>query len=107
MPAVKNDNLLVFSIIIPAYNYSKTLGRAIDSVLGKEGDDFEIIIVDDGSTDGTFSVAASYCWLYPEKISYYLQENQGPAAARNKGAIVSESEYLFFLMPMTKWFKTF
>lgn len=97
MPAVKNDNLLVFSIIIPAYNYSKTLSRAIDSVLGQEGDDFEIIIVDDGSTDDTFSVAASYCRLYPEKISYYLQENEGPAAARNKGAIISEGEYLFFL----------
>ena len=97
MPAFADDSPLVFSIIIPAYNYSKTLGRAIDSVLGQEGDDYEIIIIDDGSTDDTSLVAKSYCERFPEKIAYYLQENQGPAATRNKGAVVSEGEYLFFL----------
>ena len=97
MAVVKSDNPLLFSLIIPVYNYGKTLGRAIDSVLGQEGNDYEIVIIDDGSTDDTSSVAKTYCEQHAEKITYYLQENQGPAAARNKGAVVSRGEYLFFL----------
>ena len=97
MPALKDDSLLVFSIIIPTYNYSMTLGRAIDSVLEQGGDDYQVVIIDDGSTDDTSSVAASYCRRFPEKISYHLQENQGPAAARNNGVTASRGEYIFFL----------
>lgn len=88
---------LMFSIIIPTFNYGETLGRAVDSVLNQEGDDYEIIIIDDGSTDDTALVAKVYCEQFPEKITYHLQKNKGPAEARNKGALVSEGEYLFFL----------
>lgn len=97
MQDLADDHSLTFSIIIPAYNYGGTLGRAVDSVLSQEGDDYEIIIVDDGSTDDTALVAKAYCDKFPEKITCYLQSNQGPAAARNKGASVSIGEYLFFL----------
>ena len=97
MPTLESSNHLLFSVIIPVYNYGKTLSRAIDSVMGQEGNDYEIVIIDDGSTDDTSLVGKSYCDRFPEKITCYLQENQGPAAARNKGAHVSRGEYLFFL----------
>jgi glycosyltransferase involved in cell wall biosynthesis len=97
MTTLEGDKPLLFSVIIPVYNYGKTLGRAIDSVLEQEGNDFEILIIDDGSTDDTSLVGKSYCDRFPKNITYYLQENQGPAAARNKGASVSRGEYLFFL----------
>jgi glycosyltransferase involved in cell wall biosynthesis len=92
------DNQVLFSVIIPTYNYGHTLGRAVDSVLAQEGgNDYEIIIADDGSTDETSKVAESYCEQYPEKMSYHYQENQGPAAARNNGIDSSVGEYIFLL----------
>ena len=97
MTILEGGNPLLFSVIIPVYNYGKTLGRAIDSVIEQEGNDYEVVIIDDGSTDDTSLVCKSYCDRFPKKITYYLQENQGPAAARNKGARVSRGEYLFFL----------
>jgi len=92
-----NKHQLVFSIIIPSYNYAKTLGRAINSILNQGGDDYEILIIDDGSTDNTPAIAGEYCKKFNNKIKYYLQENQGPATARNYGAKLSLGEYLFFL----------
>lgn len=97
MPNSEGDDQLLFSIIIPTFNYSSTLGRAIDSVLSQEGSDYEIIIADDGSTDETSIIAESYCERFPEKISYCFQENQGPAAARNNGVDASAGEYIFLL----------
>ena len=88
---------LIFSIIIPAYNYAHTLDRAIDSILGQSGDDYEILIIDDGSTDHTSKISDGYCQKFPKKIKYYLQDNQGPAAARNYGVEFSVGKYIFFL----------
>ena len=76
---------LMFSIIIPAYNYADVLDRSIRSVLNQTGDDFEILIIDDGSTDNTPKIMSGYQKEFPEKIKYFTQKNQGPAAARNKG----------------------
>lgn len=86
-----------FSIIIPTYNYAHFLPRAIDSCLGQSGDDWEIIVVDDGSTDDTAAVAARYSVQPAVRLRYLSQSNQGAAAARNHGARVAAGQYLLFL----------
>ena len=80
------------SVIIPCYNQAHFLGEAIDSVLAQSYPNFEIIVVDDGSTDNTSEVAGSYAGL-----RCIRQVNQGLAAARNAGLGQSNGEYLVFL----------
>lgn len=80
------------SVIIPCYNGARFLAEAIESVLAQTYSHFEIIVVDDGSTDGTSEVAARY-----SGVRYIHQENQGVSAARNHGAQESQSHYLVFL----------
>jgi amino acid adenylation domain-containing protein len=79
------------SVIIPAYNSAKFLPEAIESVLSQTYPVFEIVVVDDGSTDETKAV----CDRYP-KIKYIYQSNQGLIGARNTGIRVSAGEYLLF-----------
>jgi len=81
------------SVIIPTYNRAKYLCEAIDSVLAQTYKDYEIIVVDDGSTDDTKKVLAKY----GSSIRYYCQENSGIAVARNVGISLSEGEYIAFL----------
>ena len=69
------------SVVIPVFNGERFLRDAVQSVLDQRYAPLEIIIVDDGSTDGTASVARSL----PETVRYLHQTNQGPAAARNRG----------------------
>jgi glycosyltransferase involved in cell wall biosynthesis len=82
-----------FSVIIPAYNSDKTLARAIDSVLAQTWPAYEIIVVDDGSTDATATVAAGY----GNKVRYLRQDNAGVSAARNQGAQIASGDWLAFL----------
>jgi glycosyltransferase involved in cell wall biosynthesis len=83
-----------FSIIIPSFNRAHIIRRAIDSILKQIFDDFEIIIVDDGSTDDTrIAIEKLSC----EKIKYTYQENAGVCAARNNGVTLAKGEYLIFL----------
>lgn len=82
-----------FSVIIPAYNSETTLARAIDSVLVQSYPAQEIIVVDDGSTDGTSEVAARYA----SKIRYIRQDNAGVSSARNRGAQAASGDWLAFL----------
>ena len=82
----------LFSVIIPTYNYQQFLSEAIDSVLRQTCQDFEIIVVDDGSTDDTRSIVATY-----PSVRYFWQTNQGLAAARNTGIQKSTGRYLVFL----------
>jgi glycosyltransferase involved in cell wall biosynthesis len=89
-------NNIYFSIIIPCFNYGHTVGRAIESVLAQEGDDIEIIIINDGSTDDSEKIIKQYEKRY-EHVSYYYQENKGPAAARNRGIKFAKGNYLVFL----------
>lgn len=81
-----------FSLIIPSYNRAATLGRAIESILQQSYPAFEIIVVDDGSTDQTRQLLESY-----PQVTYYYQENQGVSAARNKGAEMATGDWLIFL----------
>ncbi len=80
------------SVIIPCYNQSHFLGEAIESVLRQTYAHYEIIIVDDGSTDETASVATSF-----EQARLVSQKNQGLAAARNAGLRASKGSYAVFL----------
>lgn len=81
------------SVIIPAYNASEYLSQTLDSVLGQTYRDFEIILVDDGSTDETDQVIAKY----RSHLNVVQQENKGPGAARNAGLNIAIGEYLAFL----------
>lgn len=69
------------SIVIPTYNHASFVGHAIQSVLQQEYQDYEIIVVDDGSQDHTATVVAAF----GEKVRYLWQENSGLSAARNRG----------------------
>lgn len=83
------------SIIIPTYNSGKYITQAIDSVLNQSYRDFEIIVVDDGSTDNTREVLSPY--IENLTIKYIYQSNQGPGAARNKGIEVASGKFICFL----------
>jgi glycosyltransferase involved in cell wall biosynthesis len=83
------------SVIIPAYNSAAYVCGALNSVLSQTLQDFEIIIVDDGSKDNTKEVVAPY--LGDSRIKYRYQENRGLPGARNAGARIAQSEYFAFL----------
>ena len=83
------------SVIIPTYNRAHLIGRAVQSVLNQTYQDFEIIIVDDGSTDDTYSLITSY--IRNEKIKYIKHNSRkGAQAARNTGIKNASSEYIAF-----------
>jgi glycosyltransferase involved in cell wall biosynthesis len=81
------------SVIIPTYNRADLIGEAIESVVNQTYDDFEIIIVDDGSADSTKEVVGRFSG----PIKYLYQENRGRSCARNKGFEVSSGDYICFL----------
>jgi glycosyltransferase involved in cell wall biosynthesis len=81
------------SVIIGAYNAERYLGEAIDSVLAQTHRPLELIVVDDGSTDGTAAVAESY----PPPVRCIRQENGGMAASRNRAVPEARGEFLAFL----------
>jgi len=83
------------SVIIPTYNCAKYLSEAIQSVLNQTYQDFEIIVVDDGSTDETKQILNPY--IEKNLIRYVYQNNQGPGAARNKGIEYAKGRYIAFL----------
>lgn len=82
-----------FSVIIPAYNSETTLACAIDSVLAQSYPAHEIIVIDDGSSDGTSGIAARY----GAKLRYIRQDNAGVSSARNHGAQAATGDWLAFL----------
>lgn len=81
------------SAVITAYNNADTIGPAIDSLLRQEFSRFEVIVVDDGSTDGTRKRVAGY----GEAVRLIWQENGGSARARNTGICSARGEYVAFL----------
>ena len=84
------------SVVIPCYNQARFLGEAIRSVLCQGYTDLEIIVVDDGSEDGTEEVASGYAKEDP-RVRLIRQENRGLAAARNRGLAEAGGEYVVFL----------
>lgn len=84
-----------FSIIIPSYNRAHIIERAIEGVLVQTFQDFEIIIVDDGSTDNTEGIIKKFS--NDLRIKYIFQKNAGVCAARNTGGKLAIGDYLIFL----------
>ena len=82
------------SVIIPTFNAAVLLGEAIASVLAQTYREFEIIVVDDGSTDTTAAVVTSFA---SRQIRYIYQANQGVGAARNTGVKAASGALLVFL----------
>jgi glycosyltransferase involved in cell wall biosynthesis len=95
-----------FSVIIPAYNRLPYLMEALDSVRQQIFTDYEVIVVDDGSTDGTEIAILEMLnsGKSERKFKYLRQENAGPGAARNFGARNAKGEYLAFLDSDDLWF---
>lgn len=84
------------SAIVPVYNTEKTLSRCLDSILAQTFDDFEIIIVDDGSPDNAYAVAKHYA-EHDSRIMILRQPNQGLGAARNAGLSHARGEFISFI----------
>jgi glycosyltransferase involved in cell wall biosynthesis len=82
------------SVIIPAYNQGHYLGSAIQSVLDQSFENFELLVVDDGSTDDTHAVVTAF---HDPRLHYFYQANRGLPAARNQGILHAKGAYLSFL----------
>ena len=85
-----------FSVIIPSYNRAEFIVDAIEGVLNQNFTEFELIVIDDGSTDQTQEIVMSIQSKDP-RIHYYYQQNSERAIARNKGAALSTGKFLIFL----------
>jgi glycosyltransferase involved in cell wall biosynthesis len=81
------------SIIIPVYNGEKFIKETLESIFEQTFQDFEIIIVDDGSIDGTRNILEQYAG----KVTYIFQENSGPSRARNTAIKIAKGKYVAFL----------
>ena len=79
------------SVVVPVYNVEGFLREALDSLFAQDYEPFEVVVVDDGSTDGSGAIARSY-----PGVRYLRQENQGPAAARNAGIAAARGEIVAF-----------
>lgn len=82
------------SVIIPLYNKEAIVKRSIQSVLNQSFQDFELIIVDDGSTDNSVSIVKT---IYDDRVTLIQQANGGPSAARNTGAKHAKGKWIIFL----------
>lgn len=87
------DKLSEVAVIVPCYNAAKYLARALDSVLSQTHPNFQVYVIDDGSTDETARVMRPYL----EYVSWIRQQHSGPAAARNHGISISKERYIAFL----------
>ena len=83
-----------FSIIIPLYNKEKTIVGTLNSVTSLDGDSYEVVVVDDGSTDSSASIVESF---KSDRVSLYKKENGGVSSARNYGASKAKGEWHIFL----------
>ena len=89
--------MVKFSIIIPVYNLEDYLYRCLYSVLNQDYNDFEIILINDGSDDNSLNIIEEFKNQYCSKIKVISQVNQGVSSARNKGLQEAEGEYIIFI----------
>ncbi len=90
------DNRTVFSIVVPVYNVRDYLEECVDSILRQTFPDYEVILVDDGSKDGSDKLCDLLAARDP-RILVHHQENQGPSGARNAGLKLAQGQYVLFL----------
>lgn len=91
------------SAIMPVYNRERYVAYAIESVLAQSYDNFELIVVDDGSTDESRAIIMKFKSQYPDKIKVLFQENQGAASARNFGISKATGELIAFIDSDDLW----
>lgn len=96
--------MLKFSVVITSYNYGLYIRESIDSVLSQTYENFEVIIVDDGSQDGTKEIVSTYS--SDTRIKYYYQDNAGQPKAKNRGICESCGEFIAFLDADDMWMST-
>src|ERR1700732_1692223 len=82
-----------FSVLLPVYNRENYVRQAVDSVLNQTFSDFELLAIDDGSTDRSAEILKSY----GSKLKLLQQRHQGPETARNTAAALARGEYLVYL----------
>lgn len=85
----------LISVILPVYNVEKYLGDCLDSLLRQTYRDIELIIIDDGSTDGSGKICDAFATRY-ERIRVFHKKNEGVSAARNKGIEEARGEWIYF-----------
>lgn len=90
-----NQETPFFSIIVPTYNNERELKKCIDSILAQSYSDFELIIINDGSADGTPGICDAYA-LQDSRVFVMHKENQGVAAARNDGLLRAVGKYVYY-----------
>lgn len=95
MQRVKNSTDLI-SIIVPVYNVEEYISRTIESILKQTYLNFELILVDDGSTDKSRDICEKFAKI-DERIFVFFQNNRGVSAARNKGISKSRGKYIIFI----------
>lgn len=89
--------MALISVIIPCYNSELYVGKAIESILKQSFRDFEIIIVDNNSTDATVAIAQSYVQANPDLITLLHESKPGAPFARNRGLLAASGQWLQFL----------
>lgn len=85
------------TFVVPVYNAETTLERTLNSILNQTDNRFKIVIINDGSTDGTKDICKRYEKMHSDKITYRYEENKGLGGARNYGMTLVETEYVSFL----------
>ncbi len=90
-PEHAGESLPLVSVIVPAFQAEAFIGEALESALGQDGASVEVLVVDDGSTDGTAALASAY------PVRLVRQPNRGPAAARNAGLALARGEFMTIL----------
>ncbi len=84
------------SVVVPVYNVEKYLRACVDSVLGQRFQELDVILIDDGSTDGSPEICDEYAEADP-RVRVFHQKNRGLSGARNRGIELASGEYLYFL----------
>ncbi len=95
--SIRTMNDPAISIVVPTYKRKALLPRALDSIVAQTFDDWEIILVDDGSTDGTDALATDYARRLGERFVYIRKERSGCCGARNRGIDASRGRFVAFL----------
>src|SRR4051812_16716694 len=103
MPESRADAAPAVSVILPTYNRAKFLPQAFASIRSQTFTDWELIVVDDGSTDDTAALVAELTRGWEQPMRYHRQENRGAYGARNTGLDLARGEYVAFFDSDDVW----
>lgn len=84
----------LISIIVPVYNVEKYIGRCINSILSQSYDNYELILIDDGSSDSSLNICKSFV---SDNVVVISQSNEGVSSARNRGIDIAKGDFISFI----------